>query len=79
MPDLRVRAMWNAGWEVDLRIEYDAEIIDANSVVNLLVRAGRQIGVGEGRPDSTKSDGAGMGWGTFEVVEAKDIAEAKNE
>jgi hypothetical protein len=73
MPDLRIRAMWDTGWEVILNIEYDAEMIDSKSVINLLTRAGRQIGIGEGRPDSTKSDGAGMGWGIFEVLEAKEL------
>jgi hypothetical protein len=73
MPDLRVRAMWDVGWEVKIRISYDPEILDSKSVVNLLNRAGRQVGIGEGRPNSTKSDGAGMGWGTFEVAEAEEI------
>ena len=37
-----------------------------HEVRNLLVRAGVQVGIGEGRPYSKKS--YGMGWGTFEVV-----------
>lgn len=67
-PDLRVRAMWSAGWEANLRLRYDADVLTESGVANLLTRAGFQVGVGEGRPDSTKSDGAGMGWGTFEIV-----------
>ena len=73
MPDLRVRAMWDAGWECVLRVKYDSEILSLQSVTNLLIRGGAQVGIGEGRPDSTKSDGAGMGWGTFEVLEASEL------
>lgn len=64
--DIRVRPMWRE-WYADLRIEYDADMITATSVVNLLDRAGRQIGIGEGRPFSKNS--TGMGWGTFTVVQ----------
>jgi hypothetical protein len=67
-PDLRVRAMWDAGWEAALRIKFDADIFGLSDVANLLMRAGLQVGIGEGRADSTSSDGAGMGWGEFEIV-----------
>jgi hypothetical protein len=73
MPDLRVRAMWDSGWEANLRVKFDSEILSLQSVTNLLTRGGAQVGIGEGRPDSTKSDGAGMGWGTFEVLEAAEL------
>lgn len=63
---LCVRPMWAAGWEATVYIRYDADQFDASSVVNLLARAGLQVGVGEGRPDSKES--CGQGWGTFEVV-----------
>ena len=53
-------------WEADLTVEFDADTITAESVVNLLDRAGRQVGVGEGRPFSKNSNG--QGWGTFSVV-----------
>jgi hypothetical protein len=68
MPDLRIRAMWDAGWTAKLRVRYDADMLTAASVANLLVRAGSQVGIGEGRPDTNKSDGSGMGWGTFKVT-----------
>jgi hypothetical protein len=71
--DLRVRAMWDKGWEAVVRLSYDSDIIDSKSVTNLMIRAGSQVGIGEGRPDSTKSDGAGMGWGTFEVVGVEEV------
>jgi hypothetical protein len=64
--DLRARPMYHH-WSCVLRVRYDAKFIDQDSVVNLIARAGIQVGVGEGRPDSTKSH-SGMGWGTFELV-----------
>lgn len=65
--DLRVRPMWRE-WRMKLRISYDADMFTLSDVANLLMRAGRQVGVGEGRPDSKKSL-AGQGWGTFVVEE----------
>lgn len=64
--DIRVRPMWDEGWEVMLRIRWDAEQFSATDVVNLLARVGQQIGIGEGRPDSRMS--AGLGWGLFDVA-----------
>jgi hypothetical protein len=63
--DIRVRAMWRE-WSAKVTLEFDADMISADSVVNLLDRAGRQVGVGEGRPFSKNS--CGQGWGTFQVV-----------
>ncbi len=62
--DIRVRAMWRE-WRVRLRIEYDADMFSLQDVLNLLLRVGRQVGIGEGRPDSKSS--SGMGWGTFRI------------
>jgi len=62
--DIRVRPMWRA-WSADVTIEFDADMISPESVINLLDRAGRQVGVGEGRPFSKNS--VGQGWGTFAV------------
>ncbi len=62
--DLRVRAkFWP--WSAIVRIEYDADQFSATDCANLMHRVGRQVGIGEGRPDSKKS--AGMGWGTFTI------------
>lgn len=36
-----------------------------NDIVNLMMRVGQQVGIGEGRPDSKNS--AGMGWGLFDI------------
>ena len=51
---------------VKLRLKWDGDQFTPTDVVNLLSRAGQQVGIQEGRPDSKNS--AGMGWGTFEVV-----------
>ena len=63
--DIRHRPMWDK-WRLDIRLRFDADMIDAQSVANLLARAGEQVGICEGRPDSRKS--VGMGWGTFRLV-----------
>jgi hypothetical protein len=73
-PDIRVRAKWKPGWQAKVRIKYDSDVLSKESVVNLMMRAGSQVGIGEGRPDATSSDGSGMGWGTFKIV---DVLEEK--
>jgi hypothetical protein len=60
--DIRVRAMWRE-WSAKLRIKWDADQFTITDVSNLLMRAGQQVGIGEGRPFSKNS--AGMGFGTF--------------
>ena len=67
--DLRVRAMWREGWEMDLRVKWDADQFTIDDISNLIMRAGLQVGVGEGRPFSKAS--AGCGFGTFELKGAK--------
>jgi len=62
--DIRSRPIWRE-WEINITIDFDADMITPDSVVNLLDRAGRQVGIGEGRPFSKKS--VGQGWGTFIV------------
>jgi hypothetical protein len=49
-------------WEVKLRISYNADVLDAQGVINLLVMAGRRIGYGELRPEK------GGTYGRYEVV-----------
>jgi len=66
--DIRIRPMWRE-WQADVSLEFDADMITPESVINLLDRAGRQVGVGEGRPFSKNS--VGQGWGTFTVIEGK--------
>jgi hypothetical protein len=65
--DIRVRAMWDPGWEAKVRVRFDADMFAIEDVTNLLARVGMQVGLGEGRPDSRSS--AGMGWGLFEIVQ----------
>ena len=64
--DIHPRPMWNPGWEAVVTIKYDSDFLSAESVCNLLNRAGIQVGVGEGRPFSKTSDG--LGFGTFEII-----------
>ena len=48
-------------------------MLTAESVINLLDRMGRQVGIGEGRNFSKNS--VGLGWGEFTVVaDAKEVA-----
>ncbi len=68
--DLRARPMWNPGWEAELAIQFDADLMYLKDVMNLLVRAGKQVGICEGRPSSKKS--CGMGWGLFEITNGKE-------
>jgi hypothetical protein len=63
--DVRVRPIWRE-WGAWVTVQFDADMITAQSIANLLDRAGRQVGIGEGRPFSRKS--VGMGWGTFRVL-----------
>lgn len=62
--DLRSRPMWRK-WSAFVTISYDAAQFDVTDVTNLLLRVGRQVGIGEGRPDSRQS--TGMGWGLFSI------------
>ncbi len=61
---IAIRPIWRK-WSAKVRIQFDADQFQAIDVLNLLVRVGMQVGIGEGRPDSKKSHG--MGWGLFSV------------
>lgn len=63
--DIRIRPMWRQ-WGANVRVQWDADQFTLDDVVNLMDRAGLQVGIGEGRPDSKTS--TGMGWGQFRVV-----------
>lgn len=63
--DLRARPRWDK-WHANIRVRYDADMISFADLSNLMMRAGQQVGIGEGRPDSPKS--AGIGYGLFDVV-----------
>ena len=68
-PDVRIRPMFDK-WSIVVRVLFDADIFSRTDVANLLMRAGIQVGIGEGRPDSRQS--VGMGWGTFAIENSKD-------
>ncbi len=63
---IAIRPMWRE-WGAIVRVRYDADQFSAEDVSNLLWRAGEQVGIGEGRPDSR--DSHGMGWGTFRIAD----------
>lgn len=63
--DIRVRPMWRK-WGLDLKVRFDEDQFTAQDVLNLLSRAGLQVGIGEGRPYSKQSNG--LGFGTFRLV-----------
>ena len=63
-----IRAAYH-GWSAKIQIRFDADQFTIKDVSNLLARAGEQVGIGEGRPDSKNS--AGMGWGTFRIINEK--------
>jgi len=67
--DIAPRAKWAPGWEAYIRVKYDADQFTLTDVANLLIRVGMQVGIGAGRPDSKTS--CGMGWGTFDVLDAE--------
>lgn len=63
--DLRARPLWEPGWKATVRLKYDADILNEQDVASLVVRAGLQNGLHEGRAFSPKS--GGCGWGEFEL------------
>lgn len=62
--DLAARAVFEK-WSASFQIEWDDDVFKAQDVVNLLARAGWQVGIGAGRPLSKTSGGTGKG--TFKV------------
>jgi hypothetical protein len=60
--------MWRE-WSAVIRIRYDSDQFKAQDVLNLIMRAGLQVGVGEGRPDS--KDSAGLDMGLWNVEEGQ--------
>jgi hypothetical protein len=62
--DIRVRARWET-WAASITIQFDADQFKAEDVANLIERAGIQVGIGEGRPFSKRSNGLGLG--TFRI------------
>lgn len=71
--DLAARAMFEK-WSSSFEIRWDDDVFKATDVINLLSRAGWQVGIGAGRPLSKTSGGTGKG--TFEVKEGGQLSEA---
>jgi len=71
--DIRARPMFRH-WECDLTVRFDADMFRSDDIANLVLRAGLQVGIGEGRSDSR--DSAGCGWGSF-TFRNKDSAPGK--
>lgn len=63
---IAIRPMWKE-WSSSITVQWDGDQFTKQDVANLLERAGQQVGIGEGRPDSKTSNG--MGWGTFTLIE----------
>jgi hypothetical protein len=66
--DIRSRAIWDY-WECIVTVSYDSDQWNEEDIANLMLRAGIQNGIGEGRPNSRMSDGVGWGTWTFKEVE----------
>jgi hypothetical protein len=66
--DLRNRPRYYP-WSMVFEIQFDADLVSAQDVANLLARAGAQVGIGELRPQARK--GMGGDYGTFQVVKLK--------
>jgi hypothetical protein len=66
--DIRARPVWQPGWEAKVTIQYDADMFQHIDIVNLMMRVGIQVGIGESRHDSKRS--CGYGWGCFEILSA---------
>lgn len=63
--DLRARPVWET-WSINpLRVKFDMDQFAVEDVFNLLLRAGMQVGIGEGRPNSRNS--TGIGYGLFDI------------
>lgn len=64
--DIRWRPFWEE-WSAIVSVQWDEDQFSAGDVVNLVMRAGLQVGIGEGRPSSPNSNG--LGWGRFQIEE----------
>lgn len=66
--DIRFRAMYMP-WTATLQVRFNAGMVSAEQVVNLLMLAGSSVGIGEWRPSAPKS--ATGTFGLWEVEESK--------
>lgn len=61
-PDIGIRATFPE-WKATLFVKYNADLISAESVVNLLATAGVSVGIGEDRPEKS-----GNTFGTWRIA-----------
>jgi hypothetical protein len=64
--DISCRARWEK-WTINLRVEFDLDMFSGEDIANLLIRVGRQVGIGAGRPFSKTS--CGQDWGRFTLAD----------
>lgn len=69
--DIRVRPRYD-DWSAVVRVRFDRDQMSEEDICNLIFRAGAQVGICEGRPDSSQS--FGQGWGLFEIDTTKPIS-----
>jgi hypothetical protein len=67
-PDVNARAKFD-NWSIVLRVEFDTDMFSINDIAALLMRVGRQVGIGAGRPFSKTS--CGQDWGRFRIEDNK--------
>lgn len=63
-PDISSRARFEK-WSINLKVEFDQDMFSLDDVAALLMRVGRQVGIGAGRPFSKTS--CGQDWGRFRL------------
>lgn len=66
--DVHIRALYKH-WKAQVTIDFNPERFRDTDMVNLLMRAGRWCGIGEGRPSAKNG---GMGYGLFKLVAETD-------
>lgn len=67
--DLRWRPYFKPGWRCSFAVMYDSGTLSKDDVVELLTRAGMNVGIGDGRPLSPCSPG--LGYGRWKVVKVE--------
>src|SRR4029434_3765307 len=70
--DLRSRPLWRE-WSMNVRLRYDQDILSQQDIINLMLRVGLQVGVGEGRPYGR--EGNGIGFGLFQLGQITQIGD----
>lgn len=67
--DLRWRPYFKPGWRCTFTVIYDGDMLSKDDVIELLTRAGMNVGIGDGRPLSPNSPG--LGFGRWKVVKVE--------